>query len=221
MRLILVGQRAFGAAVLQLLRERGDDVAQVFAPRGDALHDRAERAGIEWRERVTAEAIANECDLIVCAHAHAFVSRQARDRTELGAIGYHPSLLPRHRGRDAVRWTIHMRDEVAGGSVYWLGETVDGGPVAARDWCHVVPGWTASDLWKDALFPMGLRLVGNVLDDIERGQLVRVPQDERCATWEPSWERPPVHRPDLPRLAAPGATSRYRVVRERTGGGQE
>lgn len=38
-------------------------------------------------------------------------------------------LLPRHRGRDAVRWTVACGDTVTGGTIYWLNNVVDGGPV--------------------------------------------------------------------------------------------
>ncbi len=218
MRIALAGQRSFGAAALDRVIKAGHDVAQVFAPPGDRLDFDARRHGIESREKLTAAALASDLDLIVCAHAHVFVSDKARDRTLLGAVGYHPSLLPRHRGRDAVKWTVHMGDPIAGGSIYWLTNKMDGGPIAAADWCHVAPGTTASDLWRDQLFPMGLRLIERVLDDLNRGRIVRVDQDEACATWEPSWDRPPVERPDLLQLPPPGGDrlqGRFRVVKER------
>ena len=50
---------------------------------------------------VTAEHIPPHTDLIIGAHAHAFISAEARHKTKYGAIGYHPSLLPRHRGQIA------------------------------------------------------------------------------------------------------------------------
>lgn len=143
-------------------------------------------------------------DLIVCVHAHVFVSERARDRTRLGGIGYHPSLLPRHRGRDAVRWTIHMGDEVTGGTVYWLSNRVDAGPMAAQDWCWVRPDDDASSLWRRELFPMGVKLLLETMRDLEQGRVIRAPQNEANATWEPSWNRPPIGRPDLPRLPPPG-----------------
>lgn len=43
------------------------------------------------------------------------------------AVGYHPSLLPRYRGCNAVKWTVCFGDTVAGGTVYELDEKVDGG----------------------------------------------------------------------------------------------
>jgi methionyl-tRNA formyltransferase len=218
MRIALAGQRSFGAAALERVLAAGHDVAQVFAPPGDRLDFLARRHGLEVRDRLVADALADKLDLIVCAHAHVFVSEKARDRTLLGGIGYHPSLLPRHRGRDAVKWTVHMGDAIAGGSVYWLSNRMDGGPIAAADWCHVAPGTSASDLWRDQLFPMGLRLLESVLADLDRGLIIRVDQDEACATWEPSWDRPPVERPDLVQLAGPDGdplNGRFRVVRER------
>lgn len=218
MRIAIAGQRSFGAAALDRLLAAGHEVAQVFAPAGDQLDFAARRHGIESHERLVAAALAPDLDLIVCAHAHVYVSDKARDRTLLGAIGYHPSLLPRHRGRDAVKWTVHMGDAVAGGSVYWMTNRMDGGPIAAADWCHVRPDESASGLWRDRLFPMGLRLLESVLADLDRGLIVRVDQDEACATWEPSWDRPPVERPDLMQLPPPGGdrlAGRFRVVRDR------
>ena len=219
MRIALAGQRSFGAAALERLTRAGHDVAQVYAPPGDRLDFDARRKGIDTRERLVADALAPDLDLIVCAHAHVYVSDRACDRTLLGGIGYHPSLLPRHRGRDAVKWTVHMGDPIAGGSVYWLSNRVDGGPIAAADWCHVRPGTTASDLWREQLFPMGLRLLESALADLDRGLIVRVDQDEACATWEPSWSRPPIERPDLMQLPPPGGdrlNGRFTVVRERS-----
>lgn len=133
--------------------------------------------------------------LIVAAHSHAFIGQRTRQVAD--AIGYHPSLLPRHRGRDAVRWTIKMGDRVAGGSVYRFDRNVDGGPVLLQDWCHVRPGWSASDLWREALFPMGVRLLrlAVAMPGLESWAGTR--QDEELATWEPSWERPPLFRPEL------------------------
>jgi methionyl-tRNA formyltransferase len=61
---------------------------------------------------------------------------------------------------------------------------------------------------------MGLRLIARALEDLQAGRIVQLPQDERYATWEPSWERPPMFRPELT-LIGPGLEG-FEVVRERT-----
>ncbi len=214
MRIVLTGQRSFGRAVLEMLLGRGDDVAAVYAPPGDKLALLADLRRLDVRPAGTLRArdLPARTDLIVAAHSHDFVSRPARLAVKYGAIGYHPSLLPLHRGRDAVRWTIRDGDRVAGGTVFWLSDTVDGGPVAKHDWCLVRPGDTAQELWHRELFPMGLRLLAATLDDVAKGRVVRVPQDPECATWEPSFEGAPrLFRAELPLLGDAG----YRVVMDR------
>ena len=161
-----------------------------------------------------ADRVPDGTDLIVAAHSHDSLGRRTRLRARLGTIGYHPSLLPLHRGRDAVRWTVKMGDRVTGGTVYWLSDALDAGDIAAQDYCFVRPGDTAAELWRRDLFPLGVRLFERVLGDLARGVVVRIPQDETLATWEPSWDRPPVVRPELPLLGT-GAPAGYRVVRER------
>lgn len=195
MRIALVGQKWLGAEALQLLLDRGDDVALVAAPtpeNGEA--DRLARAGraagidvVACGRRLTADLMPSGCDLIVAAHAHAYITAGARAATRLGALGYHPSLLPRHRGRDAVRWAIHMREPVTGGTAYWMDDGADTGPIAAQGWCHIRPDDDPQTLWRRALAPLGIALLGSVLEDLDQGVVTRIPQDPALATWEPAF----------------------------------
>ena len=195
MRIVIVGQAWFGAEVLRLCLKRGDQVEKVLAPASageeyDRLYAAAQQAGVmagHCGRRVGAADIPTGVDLILAAHAHAFIDAGARSAARLGALGYHPSLLPRHRGRDAVRWTIHMGDAIAGGTVYWMGDGADTGPIARQDWCHVLPGETPAQLWRRALAPMGLRLLEETLSELDRGHVMATPQLEACATWEPAF----------------------------------
>jgi methionyl-tRNA formyltransferase len=189
MRVFLIGQKWLGAEVLELLRRRNYDVAGCCAPEGDRLAKACGDLAIP-PARLAPDTLPAGLDLIVCAHAHVFVKAELRERARLGAVGYHPSLLPRHRGRDAVVWTIKMGDPIAGGSIYWLDDGADTGPIAAQEHCFVHPGDTADMLWRRALGPLGLTLFGRVFDDLERGQVIRAPQDEPAATWEPSYRAP-------------------------------
>lgn len=221
MRVILAGQKSFGLSVFQMLRAEGHEIAAVWSPVdvGDRLSldiERREETRGLWMhpvERTPQSVKQLEVDLFVAAHSHDFIGRDSRAATRLGGIGYHPSLLPRHRGRDAVRWTVHMGDPMAGGSVYWLTDRVDGGPIAAQEWCHVRPDWDASDLWREELFPMGVRLLGRVLSQLDSGVIVEVPQDEAVATWEPSFDTAPLYRPELPQIGSVNGFE-HRVTRD-------
>ena len=192
MKITLVGSRWFGAETLKLVQEEGITTLQVVVPAADdRLAEAARAAGIAVHllanpRRVPPEAIADGTDLIVSAHSHAFVGSDALARAPMGGIGYHPSLLPRHRGIAAVEWTVRAGDAIAGGSIYHLAERMDGGAIAAQEWCFVKPGETSRDLWQRALAPLGLRLLRQVLHDAARtGTLPARPQDEAFATNAP------------------------------------
>ena len=203
MRILLCGQKSFGRSILKLLLRRGDDVAAVCCPGGnDKLNSLRWGEGLPWIESgaLSARACPPGLDLIIAAHSHDFIGKKTRAKARLGAVGYHPSLLPLHRGRDAIRWAIKMGDKVTGGSVYWLSNTVDGGHVGAQDWCFIRPDDDPLSLWIRELAPMGERLFGKTLEQLDRGVCVRKAQDPSLATWEPSMEGQPIHRPDLEAL---------------------
>jgi methionyl-tRNA formyltransferase len=192
----LIGSRYFGATVLaQLLEDRHEVVRVVANGADDRLALAAQKAGLpltvlENPRKVPGEALSEDCDLIVAAHTHAFVTPEALARARIGAIGYHPSLLPRHRGIAAVEWTLLSGDPIAGGSIYHLDAGWDAGAVAAQDWCFVVPGESARDLWERALSPMGLRLIRQVVNHAAgHGSLPAHAQDPRFATKAPMIKR--------------------------------
>ena len=192
MNIVLVGSRYFGATVFAALRDDGATILRVVAPAADdRLAQAAQAAGVpvhvlENPRTVPGEAIPEGTELIVAAHTHARVSDEALARARLRGVGYHPSLLPRHRGIAAVEWTVLAGDPVAGGSVYHLAEGWDRGAIAAQDWCFVAKGETARELWERALAPMGLDLLKRVVRYAsEHAALPAHAQDERFATKAP------------------------------------
>ena len=190
MKCALVGSRFFAASVFEALRkEEGIEFTSIVAPAADdrlALAAKAAGVAVHVLDNpkiVPGDAIAEGTDLIIAAHTHARVSDEALGRSRLGGVGYHPSLLPRHRGIAAVEWTVLEGDPIAGGSVYHLADGWDAGAIAAQDWCFVKKGETARELWERALAPMGLALLTKVAHHARlQGTLPAFPQDPRFAT---------------------------------------
>lgn len=193
MRITLVGSRHFGVTTLNMLREHSVSVVRVVvADAEDRLAATARAAGIEVvvqanPKLVVASEIAPDTDLIITAHSHARIGKDALAAATFGGIGYHPSLLPRHRGKAAVEWTIKEGDPIAGGTIYQLADRMDAGAIAAQDWCFVKKGETARELWERALAPLGLKLLADVIDYIKvHKALPSKVQDEQFATSAPS-----------------------------------
>jgi methionyl-tRNA formyltransferase len=190
MKVLLVGSSWLGVEVLHELRRRGHEVVAVWDRTGGRLATAAGEVGVKaialasighpgWLQKMP--------ELVVSAHCTWLIEAETLDRCRMGGIGYHPSLLPLHRGGDAVRWAVHMRERVTGGTVFWLDSRADGGPVLLQDWCFVRPDDTAASLWKRDLGPMGVRLLGEAVDLISVGRAPKRPQDEALATWEPAF----------------------------------
>lgn len=193
MRITLVGSRHFGVTTLNMLREHSVSIVRVVvADAEDRLAASAKAAGIEVAVQanpklVVASEIGPDTDLIITAHSHARIGKDALAAAKYGGIGYHPSLLPRHRGKAAVEWTIKEGDPIAGGTIYHLADRMDAGAIAAQDWCFVKKGETARELWERALAPLGLKLLADVIDYVKvHKALPSKVQDEQFATLAPS-----------------------------------
>lgn len=213
MNVFVCGQKSFGRAVLKGLLDAGHTVTGVCpAPQEkhkDKMVGYALLKGIPVfgdLDALTADSIPGGTDLIVSAHSWWMISQKAIERCSYGGIGFHPSLLPRHRGQDAVRWAVHMGDAITGMTIYSLsGDVCDGGDILMQKPVFIAPGWSYHQLW-NAMFPEAVRMVVDAVGIIERGEAEWTRQDDRFATYEPSWNRPRLKRNDLIRLAAPDTT---------------
>lgn len=205
MEVFISGQKYFGEEVLRLCKNLNIDIVGVCCPLDDKYIGKAAR---RWNIPIipagtlTADKMP-ECDLGITAHSFDYIGKKTRYIPKHGWLGYHPSLLPRHRGRSAIEWAIRMGDAITGGTVFWLNGGIDRGDIALQDFCFIPkeyqlnPKDGASKLWRDTLCDMGLRLYENVLNDVSNGIITKKPQDKRFSTFEPSLDVKDVFKPDL------------------------
>jgi methionyl-tRNA formyltransferase len=123
----------------------------------------------------------------------------------LGAIGVHPSLLPRHRGPDPYFWTLESGDSVAGVTAHRLDAAYDTGAILAQRRLAVAPEWNAWTLAKRLDRP-SLLLLRQVVAEFAAGRPPpEVAQCETDATLAPE--------PDEELLALRFQVEAERVVR--------
>lgn len=209
MKIFICGQKSFGLAVMKRLYEDGHTIVGIAPPPQKQYKDKMvgfamlhDIPVVSDCERLVSSNVPDDTDLIVTAHSHWLVSKQIIEKCRYGGIGFHPSLLPRHRGVDSVRWTIKMGDAVSGGSVYRLAEKCDGGDILLRRIVFVDKSWDYHQLWEH-IFPVGVELLSEACRLIEETQNTQPEekQDEAYATWEPSWDRPRLKRNELLQLS--------------------
>ncbi|MBN2204951.1 MAG: methionyl-tRNA formyltransferase [Thermoleophilia bacterium] len=202
MRIVVHGQQAFGKAVLEALLGRGDDVVAVYAApdrpggRPDPLAEAGRAAGLpvvqpeSYRDpAVHQDFRALAPDLQVMAFVTLVIPKAFLDIPAHGTIQYHPSLLPRHRGRSSINWPIIMGETETGLSIFWPEVGLDTGDVLLQKATSIAPDDTLGSVYFDRLFPMGVEALLEAVDLVKAGTAPRIPQDDSLATYERPCER--------------------------------
>ena len=193
MRIAIIGQQAFGKAVLEAFLARGDEVAGVFvAPEGtDPLGDAAMAKGLSvfpTRRYGAPEAIENlralGVDLAVMAYVLQFVPQSFCRVPRLGTIQFHPSLLPRHRGPSSINWPVILGESRTGLSIFRPVDGLDEGPVILQKEVPIGPDDTVASLYFGHIFPLGVAALLEAADLVAAGKATERAQDESLATYE-------------------------------------
>jgi methionyl-tRNA formyltransferase len=197
MKVALMGQAAFGAAVFERLLKDGVEVVGVSAPepaggRPDVLWQAAVDAGIpnvETRALKTPEGIeawkALGADLGLMAFVTEILPTELFEVPAHGTIQYHPSLLPLHRGSSAINWAIINGRTETGLTIFWPDAGIDTGPVLLRKTCPVGPDDTVGSIYFNRLFPMGVNALSEAVALVAGGKAPRLEQDHSLSTYEP------------------------------------
>ena len=74
-------------------------------------------------------------------------ARAVLEVAPLGAIGVHPSLLPRHRGPDPYFWAIESGDLETGVTAHRLEEEYDTGAILAQRRLAIDASWNSWTRW--------------------------------------------------------------------------
>ncbi len=224
MRTALIGQAAFGAKVLEAILGLGEEVVGVFTPpdppgKPSPILALAESKGVavfqpkKMREPEVYEAFVKlQPDLIVMAFVTDIVPQRILDLPPCGAIQYHPSLLPKHRGGSAINWAIINGETKTGLTIFWPDKGIDTGPILLQRETEIGPDDTTGSLYFNRLFPMGVEAMVEAVQLVRDGKAQRIVQDESQATYEPlcteertviDWGQPVDHLYNLIRGANP------------------
>ena len=198
MRIILIGQAAFAEKTLDKLVNKGEEVLAVFcfpdAPGGkiDPVKQRALQLGIPVHQHktlktpeVTEQFVSLKADLAILAFVSQIIPPPVFNAPRFGSICYHPSLLPKYRGRSAINWALIRGETVTGLTIFWLDKGIDTGPILLQKEVQVDPDDTTGTLYFNKLFPMGIEAIGEAVDLIKARNPPRIPQDESKATYDP------------------------------------
>lgn len=121
-------------------------------------------------------------DLLMVIGWSRICGAEFRGVARLGTIGYHPTLLPKMRGRAALAWTILLDLKRSGGTLFWMDEGVDSGDIAAQEAFDIPPGTTLPGLIELQLAAQS-RMMPALFAKLDSGLRPAEPQDHREATY--------------------------------------
>jgi methionyl-tRNA formyltransferase len=198
-RIILMGQQAFGKATLEAYLERGENVVAVYCVPDkegkplDPVKEFALKKGLPVYQPANfkdAEFLDEmrglNADLCVMSFVITFVPEEARDIPTHGSICFHPSSLPLHRGPSSINWPIIGGATKTGLSIFWPDDGLDEGKILLQKETDIDPDDTLGSVYFDKIFPLGIAAMCEAVDMIRDGSLVKDVQDESKATYE-SW----------------------------------
>jgi methionyl-tRNA formyltransferase len=159
---------------------RPSPVSAFAAERGIEALTPASPSDPEFLDRL--RAIAPDCCPIVAYGA--LLRREALDLPPYGWVNLHFSVLPAWRGAAPVQRAIMAGDEVTGATVFSLVEELDAGPILGVITERIRDEDTSGDLLA-RLADQGARLLVDVLDHIEDGDIAAVAQSPDAVSYAP------------------------------------
>jgi methionyl-tRNA formyltransferase len=203
MRIVVIGQAQFGHDVLQDLLQQGKNVVGVSTPLPKTTNDTDQLSVLAKenqlpnihtkllkKEDAKDEFIATmQPDLIIFAFVNDIIPKEIIDSATIGAIQYHPSLLPKHRGRTAMNWAIVNGENETGLSIFWVDEGIDTGPILLQETTEIDLNDSVGTLYFNKLYPLGIKTMMQAVMLVENNTAPSIIQDESLATYEEPFEK--------------------------------
>ena len=209
MKIVFMGTPEFAVPTLEALIEKHDVAAVVTQPdkpkgRGkkmifSAVKEKAVENNIKVyqptkvRDGEFVEILKEyEPDVIVVVAFGQILSEDILNIPKYGCINVHGSILPKYRGAAPIQWSIINGEEFGGVTTMYMAKGLDSGDMILKAEEKIKDDDTYGTLY-DRLSDIGADLLIKTLDLIERGEIVRVPQNDDDATLAPMITRDMEH----------------------------
>lgn len=134
------------------------------------------------KSEIEKETILNSVDVLIVAAYGLILSKEVLSLPRLGCVNVHMSLLPRWRGAAPIQHAILAGDDETGITIMQMDEGLDTGDILLQKKCSVDSKDTAESL-HEKLCVLGCKTIVNLLDSLDKDQLVPTPQDNELATY--------------------------------------
>lgn len=145
----------------------------------------AEKSGIRFIQPLHFDPsliVGMDFDLFAVAAYAKIIPKKILEIPKMGAIGVHPSLLPKYRGPTPIQTAILNGEKTAGVTLFLMDEQIDHGPVLAQRAIEGIETMNYEEL-HDKLAEIGGELLVETLQKYPKGEFTLRPQNESEATY--------------------------------------
>lgn len=194
MRIVFIGSGNFSVPILQALSNKFDISLCITRPdksmgRGkkmmrSSVGEKCDELGIECFTPITINSIDSikmieetRADIAVLASYSELLSSDVIDSFKFGIINIHPSLLPKYRGAEPIRWAIRRGETETGVSLMELSNKLDRGNILSQESIPIEFKDTEGTLRK-RLVELSITMLPNVIVRYSQGYRGK-PQPQR------------------------------------------
>ena len=109
-------------------------------------------------------------DIIFCIGSTQILPENAISFPKLGCLNFHPSLLPKYRGRYSTVHSIFNGDAITGVTAHWIGKKIDAGSIISKKKIKIKPHYTARDLYLE-FTKISTKLFLEILKKLEKKRI--------------------------------------------------
>lgn len=194
MRVALIGGVNSSALTLHKLCEHGIEVVRVFGYKPTnpefvsgyydleplCIENAIEFTGFIRINEYVEEINSLNIDFLFVVGISQLVSENIITAPRLGAIGFHPTKLPKGRGRAPLAWLVHEMEEGAA-TFFMLEKVADAGAIVSQKYFGITQNDTAKSVEAKIYTAMALAL-DCFLPELANGEIKTIEQDDSLAT---------------------------------------
>lgn len=170
MRILFVGDIASGRPIIESIKRHGQLVGVAVGT--DHQQSAARGLGVDVfaardlnADRTLARIRALGLDLIVNFNSTIIFSEQLLECPRIGAINFHPGLLPDYAGLNVHQWAMLNDETETGVTIHVMTPGIDEGPIVAQETVRIETEDTGLTLFMK-LLRVGAALMAGVLDGV-------------------------------------------------------
>lgn len=198
LRILFLGNHTVGVRTIDTLRLHSNLVGVVAHPedpedgvRYESVFSEAKKAGIPairaaGTSPALKEFIKSICpDLIWVVDYKYLLSKEVIDLAPMGAINFHPSLLPAYRGRASINWAIIRGESTLGLTAHYIDKGMDTGDIIGQLEYYLSDDEDVGDALHK-LYPLYQKMTEDVIRKFSTGNIHRKVQSKEGISVFPS-----------------------------------